>query len=823
VRLWAGAGTALLSALLLTWLLLRSSGADGPAYAEALQAINRYILNEASLHRDVLRARAGLLQNYDPLVQEADQMDDEVVHLRMHARQLGADPAALDRLAAATAEQQALTERFKSSNALLQNSLAYFDLLSTGQDGSARELHLTAGALASAMLHLTLDATPQSAQAVQDQIVQLEAEAPPASRVAATRMLAAHARMLLGLLPDVDQVIRVLLAVPSETHLEAVRAEVGARHAEAELEARRYRLLLYGVALLLLLALFQLALWLRDKATALRSQANFEHIIAKTSTSLINCSQAEMSGLLRQVLSELSLNMGAQRAYVVLNDRPVRMHTWSVDGVAYPPGWPEKALRLAGRPGAADAGIVVVADAEAPLPGNQRASTVPGVRGVACVPLIRAGQLRGVMGFDFPRPLRSRQFAASSLVRLAGDAVANAIERDILERDRDKLLARLDRARRMQTVGGLTSGIAHNFNNILGAILGYAEMAGASLAPGAKLARHIDEIRRASEQGRDLVEHILAFGRHRDTRTQSVPIRVLLGDAASMLRASLPRTIDLAVQDVAAEMAILGEPAQLQQIVLNLCTNAAQAMEGIGRIAVTAESCQIVERRSLSHGELASGRYVRLVVSDTGRGFDKATAQRVFEPFFTTRQAGTGLGLATVLEIVRDHEGAMDVQSVPGQGSSFETWLPEAASTAGTLAALPLGRGATVLVLESEHERLLGDEDMLAALGYEPVGFSVAADALAACRAAPERFDALIIGCTLPKVEALQLARVLHRVAPSLPLLFTIGSDTEFSAGVLAESGVTDVLHWPLTSMELAAALTRCLRLTETLGNQGGR
>jgi len=776
LRLWAGAGTALLSALLLTWLLLRSSGADGPAYAEALQAINHYILSEASLHRDILRARAGLLQNYDPLVQEADQMDDEVAQLRVHARQLGASPAALDRLAAATAEQQALTEHFKSSNALLQNSLAYFDLLSTGQDGSARELHPAAGALASAMLHLTHDTAPQSVQAVQDQIVQLEAEASPASRAAATRMLAAHARMLLGLLPDVDQVIRALLAVPSETHLEAVRAEVGARHAEAELEARRYRLLLYGVALLLLLlALVQFALWLHDKATALRNQASFEHIIAKTSTSLINCPQADMSGLLRQVLSELSLNLGAQRAYVVLNDRPVRMHTWSADGVAYPPGWPEKALRLAGRPGAADAGIVVVADAEAPSPGDQEASTVPGVRGVACVPLIRAGQLRGVMGFDFPWPLRGRQFAASSLVRLAGDAVANVIERDILERDRDKLLARLDRARRMQTVGGLTSGIAHNFNNILGAILGYAEMAEASLAPGAKLARHIGEIRRASEQGRDLVEHILAFGRRRDARIQSVPIRVLLGDAASMLRASLPRTINLAVQDVAAEMAVLGESAQLQQIVLNLCTNAAQAMEGIGRIAVTAGSCHIVERRSLSHGELAPGRYVRLVVSDAGRGFDRATAQRVFEPFFTTRRAGTGLGLATVLEIVRDHEGAMDVRSVPGQGSSFEAWLPEAAGTAGTPAALPLGHGATVLVVEGEHERLLGDEDMLAALGYEPVGFSVAADALAACRAAPERFDALIIGGTLPKAEALQLARTLHRAAPSLPLLVTIG------------------------------------------------
>src|SRR5262249_25439477 len=154
-------------------------------------------------------------------------------------------------------------------------------------------------------------------------------------------------------------------------------------------------------------------------------------------------------------------------------------------------------------------------------------------------------------------------------------------------------------------------------------------------------------------------------------------------------------------------------------------TNAAQAMQSRGCIRVTADQKDVADSLLMTHGELAPGRYVCLAVIDSGRGFDESVARRLFEPFFTTRLAGTGLGLATVHEIVRDHDGAMKVQSKRGHGSRFGVWLP-AAAVAGTAVAgpavLPLGRGETVLVIESERERLLYNEEMLAALGYEPVG-----------------------------------------------------------------------------------------------------
>jgi CheY-like chemotaxis protein len=260
---------------------------------------------------------------------------------------------------------------------------------------------------------------------------------------------------------------------------------------------------------------------------------------------------------------------------------------------------------------------------------------------------------------------------------------------------------------------------------------------------------------------------------------------------------------------------VSGEPAQLQQVILNLCTNAAQAMDDHGCIRVTAKQEELAARSQMSDGELSPGRYICIAVNDNGRGFDGRVARRMFEPFFTTRLAGTGLGLATVREIVRDHDGAISVQSKPGHGSRFEIWLP--ATAAASIAAdgpqtLPLGRGETVLIVESEPERLLRDEEELAALGYEPVGFERPADALAACRSEPGRFDVILVSHGLQPQDGLDLARAFHDIAPRQPVLLAAASTIDVSVDALAEAGISEVLRWPLASAELAAALARCLR-----------
>jgi CheY-like chemotaxis protein len=222
------------------------------------------------------------------------------------------------------------------------------------------------------------------------------------------------------------------------------------------------------------------------------------------------------------------------------------------------------------------------------------------------------------------------------------------------------------------------------------------------------------------------------------------------------------------------------------------------------------------------------GRYVRLAVSDFGGGMDEATLSRIFEPFFTTRVTGSGLGLATVREIVREHGGAMNVQSAPQGGSRFEAWLPCASATTSTsaeaLPMLPFGHGETVLVVDEAREQLLKDEEILAAIGYEPVGFARADDALTACRETPERFDVLVVGNLDRAASMLDFAARLHAAAPGIPILLARASVLDTEADSLVAAGVSDVVRWPIVATEMAAALAACAtpkRASETTRNLG--
>lgn len=818
MRLLPGALGVLLLLTLLTWLLVRGFDTNASGYAATLQALDDFALAQASLHRDVLQARAGLLRNYDTLVKAVEAMHDAVSRLRSRAQAGGLDAGPTDRLAATVAQQEELTERFKSSNALLQNSLTYVGLLSTNPTFGAEDAQTAhaAGALAAAILYLTRDTSPGAVKVLQERIDQFAAQGPTVGPDAdPARALLAHARLLHELLPAVDETLRALVAVPSRQPLDEIRAQVSNHQSAVEATAQRFRLLLYLVSLLLLVMLAHLGIRLRARARALRWRAAFEHVIAENSTRLINCPPAETDARLHQVLGELCQAIGVDRGYVVLDENPTRVHAWATNGTSYPSGWPHQALALSARLGTAEHDIITVPDVAAlPPSADKDALTSAGVGGWACVPLARPGRVRGIMGFDSFRSAKGK-YLPLSVVRLAGDVVANAVEREFLDRDRMRLSTRLERSRRMQVVGSLASGIAHNFNNIIAAILGYSEMVEPQLTAGTKPAQHVDEIRRAAERGRDLIDNILTFGRRRDARVRPLQVRTLFEEAASLLRASLSSDIELIIEDVAVDVAVIGEPAQLQQVILNLCTNAAQAMQGGGCIRLIAEQKEVLDFLPTSHGVVTPGRYVCLAVIDTGCGFDEKVARRLFEPFFTTRSAGTGLGLATVREIIRDHDGAISVQSRPGHGSRFEVWLPAAAADSTAVigaAMLPLGRGETVLLIEGEREQLLCDEEMLAALGYEPVGFEHPDDAIAACRSTPDRFDILLVSHAAQSHGGLDLAHALHDIAPRQPLLLATATTIDVSADALAEAGISEFLRRPLASTELAEALARCLR-----------
>ena len=437
MRLWPGAIGVLLLLALLTWLLVRAIDTNAPAYAQTLRNFDDFALAEASLNRDVLQARAGLLRDYDALAKAVEGMEGAVARLRSDAEMRGLAPGAADRVAATVAEQEELTERFKSSNALLQNSLSYVGLLSTSPTFGALDAELApaTGALAAAILHLTRDPSPEAVMALQERIERFAAQAPAVGpEVDAAQALLAHARLLHDLLPLVDETLKAIMVVPSRQPLEELRRLFADNQASVEAAAQRFQLLLYLVSLLLLIVLVRLGLQLRARGLVLRQRAAFEHVIAENSTRLINCPPAETDARLKQVLGELGRAIGAERGYVVLDENPTRVNAWCAEGAAYPPGWPNRALALSARLDTAGTDIVTVPDAAALPPGEIKdALTVAGVRGWACVPLVRPGRVRGILGFDAfqpwrPKPAWDRVFPLP-VVRLAGDAVANAIER----------------------------------------------------------------------------------------------------------------------------------------------------------------------------------------------------------------------------------------------------------------------------------------------------------------------------------------------------------------------------------------------------------
>jgi CheY-like chemotaxis protein len=320
---------------------------------------------------------------------------------------------------------------------------------------------------------------------------------------------------------------------------------------------------------------------------------------------------------------------------------------------------------------------------------------------------------------------------------------------------------------------------------------------------------NITAIRRAAERARDLIDQLLTYGRRREARRRPVNVGLLMTEAETLLRPALPDTIELLIRDSTKAAIISGEPTQLQQVIINLCNNAAQATSGRGRIEISAE-VRDVARQVLSHGELAEGRYIVVTVSDSGRGMDEITLSKIFEPFFTTRATGNGLGLATVREIVLEHGGALNVRTQLGVGSAFEAWLPCAAvpETAGptNASALPLGNGETVLLLDDDRDRLLKNEEVLAALGYEPVGFSRVDEALAAFRGAQNRFDAAVLGLR-GTTKLIEVAIALRRAAAELPIVLALSISDHTDADALAEARITEVVRNPLAAIEIAAAL----------------
>jgi signal transduction histidine kinase len=802
---------------LLTWLLVNGLDLDSARFDRELRALDDFSRFERGINREILSARAGLSRSYDPLVRMTEAYDDALDRLREAAGPASEESAAIEVLAATAERQHKLIEQFKSRNALLRNSFAYFGLLSAHLAASDYgPLVAVTGALAAAMLHLTLDTSPAAAREVQNRLNELASLQRPAGDADTIQAVIAHGGVLHDLLPATDAVLKGLVTAASNREQEAVRSLVLKRQLAAQAAAGRYRLFLYATSLLLLAAFVYFGLQLRARAIALKRRSAFEHVIASISTRFINSQHHDIAEHVESALGKLAECIGADRAYFVVAVESRQVYRWSRGGVELPQAWPMRALQLVSRFDRGENGIVHIPRVRPSDPYDTvNLLADAGLHGWLCIPNTSEKKADAILGFDSLRAGTLTPWTEFTLFLTAFDAIANAVSRVALEREKERLEASLQQARRMETIGTFASGIAHNFNNIVGAILGYTEMADTDVESGGGSAGNLVEIRRAGERARELVNQILTFGRRGKGRRERICVKALVAETQTLLAASLPSHVGITVSEPSNMAIVSAEPAQLQQVILNVCYNAAQAMEKPGVIAVQIERQEVTERLRVGQMRIGPGQFVTISISDPGRGMEAATLERIFDPFFTTRPDGNGLGLATVREIVQGLDGGIEVQSTPGVGTRFDIWLPsvpssEPISVQPTPGTISRGVGETILVLEKDRGRLFRYEEIVAALGYEPVGFTTLRE-VALADAARARFDAALV-CHQPGTNsALDVAAVLHDIAPALPIILVTPSARDLEAPILVNSGISEVVHDPVTSGELAGALSRCL------------
>ena len=382
---------------------------------------------------------------------------------------------------------------------------------------------------------------------------------------------------------------------------------------------------------------------------------------------------------------------------------------------------------------------------------------------------------------------------------------------------RRQMEEQLRQSQKMEAIGTLAGGIAHDFNNILAAIMGNAELARLNVQPESPVAGNIDQILKSSDRARDLVRQILAFSRRQDQERRPVDICMLVNEAVNLLRAMVPTTINIRHSVPADAQMVHADATRIHQVIINLCTNAAQAMESTGgALEIEVASMVLNARNAARYPDTNPGRYVGIAVRDTGPGIEPRHMQRIFDPFFTTKAVGkgTGMGLAVAHGIVQDHGGSITAYSKQGKGATFYVLLPQIfEKKAETAEQLPeISRGCEKVLLVDDEEMLVDlGTSILQSLGYSVVSSYSSLEALKIFTFDPKSFDAVITDFTMPHMTGYELAEEMLRIRPGTPIILCTGFSSQVSEEQARAAGICAFVMKPYNMSEIAATLRMVL------------
>jgi len=412
---------------------------------------------------------------------------------------------------------------------------------------------------------------------------------------------------------------------------------------------------------------------------------------------------------------------------------------------------------------------------------------------------------------------------SGEIISFGGMELLLSVSLDISDRKKEEearanLERQLRQSQKMEAIGTLAGGIAHDFNNILAAIMGYTELSLSQMPKRHPSRQNLDQVLKAGERARKLVQQILSFSRRSEHDQRPVELEPIIEEALKLLRATIPTTIEIKKDLEPGLGKVMADPTQIHQMVMNLATNAAQAMERKGGVMEVGLKGVELDATSVGrHPDLALGEYLLLTVSDTGTGMDAQTMERIFEPFFTTKPtgAGTGMGLSVVHGIVKSCGGAVSVYSEPGQGAAFKVYLPlmgQGQEAAVRLGREPIPRGRESILYVDDEESLVDmGRQMLEFLGYQVVATTSSLEAWELFESDPRRFDLIITDQTMPQMTGLELSKGVLGLRPEIPIILSTGFSALVSAESAQEMGIRRMLFKPFNIREAAKAIREVL------------